>query len=99
MDASQLRRENFWRSFAPDLRTDGSLLQGVSPLPLPPDAVQEFMRQLKEDGYFQQSADWGVDLKLMANTARALSQADLPPRLRFPLRRILVPVLQAAIAL
>ena len=50
---------------------------------MPPDAVQEFMRQLKEDGYFQQSADWGVDLKLMANTARALSQADLPPVFAF----------------
>jgi hypothetical protein len=83
MDTSQLRREEFWRSFAAGLRTDGSMLQKASPLALPPEAVPEFMRQLKEDGYFQQSADWGVDLKLMANTARAISQADLPPVFAF----------------
>jgi hypothetical protein len=75
MDTSQLRREEFWRSFAAGLRTDGSMLQKASPLALPPEAVPEFMRQLKEDGYFQQSADWGVDLKLMV-TAHALRRCD-----------------------
>ena len=83
MDTSKLRRQEFWRSFAPGLRTDGSMLQKCPPLPLPPGAVPEFMRQLREDGYFQQSADWGVDLELMASTARALSQADLPPVFAF----------------
>jgi len=35
--------------------------------------------QFKHDGYLQGNADWGLDVKLMADTVRALSAANLSP--------------------
>jgi hypothetical protein len=74
--AGQFHQREYWRSFAPGLHIeDRSLFENVAYLELPP----ELKAQFKDDGYLQGSADWGLDLKLMADTVRALSAAGLSP--------------------
>jgi hypothetical protein len=84
MDTSRLRQPAYWRSFAPSLHVDDdSFLRDVAPLDVPAHELRGLMSQLKEEGYFHQTANWGLDLKLMAETVRSLAKADLPPVFAF----------------
>src|ERR1700722_15094233 len=75
MDAGRFRREH-WLSLAPGLHIeDRSLLANVAALELPAGLTSRF----EIDGYVQGSADWGVDVKSMADTVRALSAAQVSP--------------------
>ena len=56
-----------------------SLFENVA-CPEPPAGAAARFRQ---DGYLQGTADWGLDVALMADTVRALSAADLSPLFAF----------------
>jgi hypothetical protein len=76
IEARRFHERDFWQSFAPDLHIEErSLFENVAYLEWPPELKAEF----KDDGYLQGNADWGLDLKLMADTVRALSAAGLSP--------------------
>jgi hypothetical protein len=75
-EAGPFHGREYWRSFAPDLHIeDRSLFENVAYLELSPALKAQF----KDDGYLQGNADWGLDVKLMAATVRALSAANLSP--------------------
>jgi len=76
LDASQFRTREFWRSLAPGLHIeDRSFFEDVAYLELTPELAAQF----KHEGYLQGTSDWGVDVKLMADTVRSLSAASLSP--------------------
>jgi hypothetical protein len=76
MEAGQFHQREYWRSFAPNLHIeDRSLFDSVAYLELPPELKARF----KDDGYLQGNVDWGLDVKLMADTVRALSAANMSP--------------------
>jgi hypothetical protein len=76
MKAGQFLKREHWISLAPGLHIeDRSLFENVAHFELTPELAAQF----KYDGYLQGSADWGLDVKLMADTVRSLSAADLSP--------------------
>jgi SEC-C motif/Phytanoyl-CoA dioxygenase (PhyH) len=76
MQTGQIHRPQYWLALAPGLHIeDRSLLAGVGELELPAGLAGQF----RHDGYAQGRADWGVDVKLMADTVRALCAANLSP--------------------
>jgi SEC-C motif/Phytanoyl-CoA dioxygenase (PhyH) len=76
MDTGKYHKREFWLSLAPSLHIDDrSLFENVAYLELTPELAAQF----KDDGYLQGSADWGLDVTLMANTVRSLSAASLSP--------------------
>jgi SEC-C motif/Phytanoyl-CoA dioxygenase (PhyH) len=76
MEAGQIDKRDYWLSLAPGLHIeDRSLFENVAYLELPPGLTSQF----NHDGYLQGSADWGLDVKLMADTVRALSAASVSP--------------------
>jgi hypothetical protein len=76
MTARQFHKREYWLSLAPTLHIDEpSLFEKVAYLELSPELAAQF----KDDGYLQGSGDWGLDVKLMADTVRSLSAADLSP--------------------
>jgi hypothetical protein len=84
MEPRQLHSPDYWRSLAPALHIqDRALFQSLTHLRLGPDEQQGLAAQLKAEGYVQGSADWGVDVKLMAATVRSLSEANLSPVFAF----------------
>jgi hypothetical protein len=85
MDAEQIRNPQFWQSFAPRLHIQKSpVLSDFRMLQPTPELNEGLKRQIKQEGYFHiQSVDWDVDLKLMADTVRALSAAGLSPVFAF----------------
>jgi hypothetical protein len=54
-------------------------LRNVAFLELPASEQEELAVQLKEEGYLQGSGDWGLNARLMADTVRSLSAANLSP--------------------
>jgi hypothetical protein len=80
METSEFHSREYWRSFAPALHIeDGSLLEDLAYLEMSPTEQEGLAALLKHEGYFQGSADWGLDIKLMADTVRSLSGANLSP--------------------
>jgi SEC-C motif/Phytanoyl-CoA dioxygenase (PhyH) len=80
MEAGNFHEREHWLSLAPGLHIeDWSLFENVAYLDLSPGLSAQF----KDDGYLQGSADWGLDVKLMADTVRALSAANLSPIFAF----------------
>jgi hypothetical protein len=76
MKTGQLHRREYWLALAPGLHIeDRSLLASVADLELPAGLAEQF----RHDGYAQGRADWGLDVKLMADTVRALAAANLSP--------------------
>ena len=76
MEAARFQQREHWLALAPGLHIeDRSLLENVAYLELAPGVAAQF----RDDGYLQGSADWGLDVKLMADTVRALSAANLSP--------------------
>ncbi len=76
MEAARFQQREHWLALAPGLHIeDRSLLENVAYLELAPGVAARF----RDDGYLQGSADWGLDVKLMADTVRALSAANLSP--------------------
>jgi hypothetical protein len=76
MEAGQFHQREHWLSLAPGLHIgDRSLFESVDYLELSPELAGQF----KDDGYLQGNADWGLDVKLMADTVRALSAANVSP--------------------
>jgi hypothetical protein len=76
MEAGRYHERDYWRSLAPALHIeDRSLFENVAFLELPPGAAARF----RDEGYLQGSADWGLDVKAMADAVRALSAASLSP--------------------
>jgi Phytanoyl-CoA dioxygenase (PhyH)/SEC-C motif len=76
MEAGQFHEREHWLALAPGLHIeDRSLFENVGFLELPPELTSRF----KHDGYVQGSADWGLDVKLMADTVRVLSAANVSP--------------------
>lgn len=84
MLSEQMRTREYWQLLAPGLHIEEkSILQNVAHLRFTSSEQMEMMNLLKEDGYFQSTADWGLDLKLMADSARSLSGANLAPVFAF----------------
>ena len=85
MDAEQIRNIQFWQSFAPKLHIQKSpVLADLKFLNPSPEVGQALAAQMKLEGYFHiHRVDWGVDLKLMADTVRSLSAAGLSPVFAF----------------
>ena len=84
MLSEEMRMREYWQLFAPGLHIgEKSILQNVAHLRFTNSERVEMANLLKEDGYIQSSADWGLDLKLMADTVRSLSGANLPPVFAF----------------
>lgn len=80
MDAARFHERDYWLSLASGLHIgDRSLLEDVAYLEIRPELAVQFCN----DGYVQGSAEWGLDLKLMADTVRALSDANVPPLFAF----------------
>jgi uncharacterized protein YecA (UPF0149 family) len=76
MEAGTFQQREYWLSLAPGLHIeDRARFESVASLELPVGAAARF----KQDGYLQGSADWGLDVALMADTVRALSAAHLSP--------------------
>jgi hypothetical protein len=76
MDADRFQQRGYWLSLAPGLHIDDrALFASVACLEPPAGAAARF----KQDGYLQGSADWGLDLALMADPVRALSAANMSP--------------------
>jgi hypothetical protein len=76
MPASRYRNREHWLALAPSLHIEEqSLFENVAYVELSPELAAQF----KSDGYLQGSGDWGLDVKLMADTVRSLSAADLSP--------------------
>jgi hypothetical protein len=84
MLSENMRMRDYWQLRAPALHIEEkSILQSVAHLRFTNSEQVEMANVLKEDGYIQSSADWGVDLKLMADTVRSLSGANLSPVFAF----------------
>jgi hypothetical protein len=76
MEAGRFHEREHWLALAPGLHIeDRSRFEAVTYLELSPGLESRFRR----DGYVQGSADWGLDVKLMADTVRALSAANVSP--------------------
>jgi hypothetical protein len=75
MEAARYHDRDYWLALAPGLHIgERSLLEDVADIDLPARLAAQF----SNDGYLHGSADWGLDLKLMADTVRALSDANVP---------------------
>src|SRR4030081_1165786 len=84
MDAKQITTPEYWRSLNPSLHVaDLDFFKTLSVIGVTTDQCQTMMAQLKEEGYLQARLDWGLDLKNMADTVRALSAANLSPVFAF----------------
>src|SRR5262245_22583727 len=80
----EMRMREYWQLLAPGLHIEEkSILQNVAHLQFTNSEQVEMAILLKEDGYIQSSADWGLDLALMADTVRSLSGANLLPVFAF----------------
>ncbi|HLH95162.1 MAG TPA: phytanoyl-CoA dioxygenase family protein [Xanthobacteraceae bacterium] len=80
MESSPYHQRERWLSLAPGLHIEDSLEpRHIDFLEPSPDLIGSF----RDDGYVQGSADWGLDLKLMAAAVRALSAAGLSPLFAF----------------
>jgi hypothetical protein len=80
MDAGNLHQREHWLSLAPGLHIeDRSLFENIVYLDLSPGLAAQF----KDDGYLHGSADWGLDVGLMADTVRSLSAANVSPLFAF----------------
>jgi hypothetical protein len=80
MEAAQFQKREHWLALAPGLHIeDRSLFENIAYPELPAGAAARF----RDDGYLQGTADWGLDVALMADTVRALSAADLSPLFAF----------------
>jgi hypothetical protein len=76
MEAGEFQKREHWLSLAPGLHIeDRSFCENVAYLELLPELTSRF----KHDGYLQGTADWGLDVKLMADTVRSLSAANVSP--------------------
>src|SRR5580704_14970999 len=76
MQPGQIHRPEYWLALAPGLHIeDRARLADVAELELPAGLAGQF----RHDGYVQGRADWGVDVKLMADAVRTLCAANLSP--------------------
>jgi hypothetical protein len=80
MEAGQFQKREHWLALAPGLHIeDRSLFERIGDLdPAPGSAAR-----IRDDGYLQGTADWGLDVASMADTVRALSAANLSPLFAF----------------
>jgi hypothetical protein len=79
-EGRQLQEREHWLAFAPGLHIeDRSLFEDVAYLELSPLLAARF----KDDGYLQGTADWKLDIRLMADTVRSLSAAGMSPLFAF----------------
>lgn len=84
MVSRQIQTPDFWRSFAPGLHIeDRSIYENVVPFTLGPRKQSELAGLVRDEGYFQTTVDWGLDVKLMADTVRSLAAASLSPVFAF----------------
>jgi hypothetical protein len=80
MDVGQFTKRESWLSFAPGLHIeDKSLLRDVAFLEVPASDQEGFAALLKDEGYSQGTGDWDLDLRMMADTVRSLSAANVSP--------------------
>ncbi len=85
MDATKLHQRQAWQDFAPQLHVcDVDYLNTLAPLAVNPQQAALVTQQLRVEGYIQASSGgWGLDLKLMADTVRAMTAADISPVFAF----------------
>lgn len=85
IDAAALVKRDAWKAFSPKLHIeDASLFTDITTVQTTPEQNVAVSDVLKQEGYVQASGvAWGLDLKLMAATVRALSRIDLPPVFAF----------------
>jgi hypothetical protein len=81
MLTANLKLIDAWRARAPQLHIeDADFMRAHAPITVTPQHTQAAAAGLTFEGYFQGSVgNWGVDAVLMANTVRALSEANLSP--------------------
>lgn len=80
MEVAHFTSPEFWKSFAPALHLgDPELPAKATPLDVSPDQRDQQAALMKEEGYFQGTAEWALDIAVMAATVRALAGANLPP--------------------
>ena len=84
MLSDKMRIREYWQLLAPGLHIEEkSILQGLAHLQFTNSEQVDMTNLLKEDGYIQSSADWGLNLALMADTVRSLSGVNLSPVFAF----------------
>ena len=80
MTTEHMRTRDFWRSFAPHLHIEnGLLLKNIAPIEFSATSCRETAAQLNEEGYFQSTVNWDIDIELMAHTIRSLTAEFLSP--------------------
>ena len=95
MEAMQIKSVDFWRSFAPGFHVaDTAFMNQISSSRVTPHQMQQLMTFLKDEGYFQGSNSWFVDLNAMANLVRALTAENLSPVFGFLFDEFWVPFFQ-----
>jgi hypothetical protein len=63
MVSRQIQTPDFWRSFAPGLHIeDCSIYENVVPFTPGPRQQSELAGLVRDEGYFQTSVDWGLDI-------------------------------------
>ena len=79
MDATKLPQREAWLEFAPQLHVcDVDYLNAIAPFAITPPQTEAIAQRLHVEGYIQaNSNDWSLDFKLMADTVRAMSDADI----------------------
>jgi Phytanoyl-CoA dioxygenase (PhyH) len=88
MEPSPYHLRERWLSLAPGLHISESPGLGTADFTTSfttgfVDPTPDLVAKFRNDGYVQASADWGLDVKLMADAVRALSAAGLSPLFAF----------------
>ncbi|MGH6726908.1 MAG: phytanoyl-CoA dioxygenase family protein [Pseudolabrys sp.] len=85
MDATKLHQRQAWQAFAPQLHVcDADYLNTVAPFPVAPQQSGNLAQRLLVEGYIQANSEgWGLDFKLMADTVRAMTDANISPVFAF----------------
>jgi hypothetical protein len=80
MKAEDVRNPETWLALAPGLHIgDDAVRQGVRALRPSNSQAADLDERLIDEGYFQLTHDFGLDLKMMADTVRRFSAAGIPP--------------------
>jgi Phytanoyl-CoA dioxygenase (PhyH) len=84
MISDEMHRREFWLARAPALHIEErAIFENLVHLPFSASEQSDIAALLKDEGYVHSSADWGVDLLLLAETVRDLSADGLSPVFAF----------------
>ena len=84
MDLAQLEKPEFWLKFAPKLHiVDLSVFNALQLIAPAPDQMRTYCELMRNEGYFQGLPQMILDHRLLAQTVRALVEANLSPVFAF----------------